>query len=64
MSEYLVEVEEARSAADGKPSAGPVYRSSYAKDGLLEIPAGFESPWDFFRYGAALTILQLYCMHK
>lgn len=57
MLEYLVEVEESRSATDGKPSAGPVYRSSYAKDGLLEIPAGFESPWDFFRYDLMLTIL-------
>lgn len=43
-----MEVEEARSAADGKPSVGPVYRSSYAKDRLLKMPAGLESPWDFF----------------
>ncbi|CAI9104436.1 OLC1v1003104C1 [Oldenlandia corymbosa var. corymbosa] len=48
MSDYLVKVEEGRPAADGKPSAGPVYRCIYAKDGLLEIPPGLESPWDFF----------------
>lgn len=49
MSEtYTVKVEEARPAADGKPSAGPVYRCIYAKDGLLESPAGLESPWQFF----------------
>ncbi|KAH9656444.1 AMP-binding enzyme family protein expressed [Citrus sinensis] len=49
MSEtYTVKVEEARPAADGKPSGGPVYRCIYAKDGLLESPAGLESPWQFF----------------
>ncbi|KAE8008450.1 hypothetical protein FH972_004961 [Carpinus fangiana] len=45
---YSVEVEESRPATDGKPSAGPVYRSIYAKDGLLDLPAGLESPWQFF----------------
>ncbi|KAI3448068.1 hypothetical protein Pfo_004733 [Paulownia fortunei] len=48
MGDYTVKVEEARPAADGKPSAGPVYRGIYAKDGLLEIPHGLDSPWDFF----------------
>ncbi|KAL3515220.1 hypothetical protein ACH5RR_022122 [Cinchona calisaya] len=48
MAEYIVKVEEGRPAGDGKPSAGPVYRCIYAKDGLLEIPEGMESPWDFF----------------
>ncbi|KAL5162234.1 Long chain acyl-CoA synthetase 2 [Glycine soja] len=46
---YTVKVEEGRPATDAKPSAGPVYRSIYAKDGLLEVPSDFESPWDFFR---------------
>ena len=46
---YTVKVEEARPAAHDKPSAGPVYRCIYAKDGLLELPPRFESPWDFFR---------------
>lgn len=46
--EFIVKVEESRPASDGKPSAGPVYRSIYAKDGLMELPAGLESPWQFF----------------
>ncbi|XP_062176432.1 probable CoA ligase CCL6 [Alnus glutinosa] len=45
---YTVKVEESRPATDQKPSAGPVYRSIYAKDGLLDLPAGLESPWQFF----------------
>lgn len=49
MSNYTVKVEETRPASDGKPSAGPVYRNIYAKDGLMEMPTRFESPWDFFR---------------
>ncbi|XP_044490818.1 probable CoA ligase CCL6 [Mangifera indica] len=44
---YTVKVEEARLATGGKPSAGPVYRCVYAKDGLLECPAALESPWQF-----------------
>lgn len=47
---YTVEVEESRPATDTKPSAGPVYRCIYAKDGLLELPSGIECPWDLFRY--------------
>ncbi|XP_047149058.1 probable CoA ligase CCL6 [Vigna umbellata] len=46
---FTVKVEEGRPATDGKPSAGPVYRSIYAKDALLEVPSHLESPWDFFR---------------
>lgn len=47
---YTVKVEEGKPATDdAKPSVGPVYRSIYAKDGLLEVPSHFESPWDFFR---------------
>lgn len=48
MGEYVVKVEEGRAAADGKPSVGPVYRSIYAKDGLMELPPSINSPWDFF----------------
>ncbi|KAF2305863.1 hypothetical protein GH714_008489 [Hevea brasiliensis] len=46
--DYIVKVEESRPATDRKPSAGPVFRCIYAKDGLLEVPAGLESPWQFF----------------
>ncbi|KAG9136912.1 hypothetical protein Leryth_020012 [Lithospermum erythrorhizon] len=48
MSGYIVKVEEAREGANGKPSAGPVYRCIYAKDGLMELPTGLDSPWDLF----------------
>ncbi|GER42231.1 long-chain-fatty-acid CoA ligase [Striga asiatica] len=48
MGEYLVKVEEARPASDRNPSAGPVYRSIYAKNGLLEVPSQMDSPWHFF----------------
>ncbi|KAK2435618.1 long chain acyl-CoA synthetase [Trifolium repens] len=49
---YTVKVEEARPATHEKPSAGPVYRCIYAKDGLLELPSHFQSPWDFLRDSA------------
>ncbi|KAL6963920.1 eukaryotic long-chain fatty acid CoA synthetase (LC-FACS) [Sarracenia purpurea var. burkii] len=52
MSVYTVKVEESRPATDGQPSAGPVYKSIYAKDGLMELPAGMQSPWEFFRDSA------------
>ncbi|KAK9164049.1 hypothetical protein Syun_004951 [Stephania yunnanensis] len=45
---FTIEVAEARPATDDKPSAGPVYRCIYAKDGLMELPNGIESPWEFF----------------
>ncbi|XP_057964851.1 probable CoA ligase CCL6 isoform X2 [Malania oleifera] len=48
MSVYTVKVEESRAAAGERPSAGPVYRCIYAKDGLLGPPAGVDSPWQFF----------------
>ena len=34
---FVVEVEPAKQAVDGKPSAGPVYRSVVAKDGYPTI---------------------------
>ncbi|KAM1348928.1 hypothetical protein PS2_003095 [Malus domestica] len=45
--DFIVKVEEPRPAANGRPSAGPAYRSIYAKDGLMELPEGLESPWQF-----------------
>jgi len=44
-TEFIVKVEESRPESDGKPSAEPVYRSIYAIDGLMDLPAGLESPW-------------------
>jgi hypothetical protein len=49
---FTVKVEEATPAAGGRPSAGPVYRSIYARDGLMELPQDIQSPWDFFRFGS------------
>ncbi|KAH8522117.1 hypothetical protein H0E87_002942 [Populus deltoides] len=46
---YLVEVEKAKEAIDGKPSTGPVYRSLFAKDGFPPPVPGLESCWDIFR---------------
>ncbi|KAK8625361.1 hypothetical protein V6N13_090234 [Hibiscus sabdariffa] len=47
-STYAVKVRESRLETRKKPSAGPVYRCIYAKDGLLELPDGMHSPWEFF----------------
>ncbi|KAJ6933745.1 long chain acyl-CoA synthetase 4-like [Populus alba x Populus x berolinensis] len=46
---YLIEVEKAKEAKDGKPSSGPVYRSLFAKDGFPPPVPGLESCWDVFR---------------
>lgn len=46
---YLCEVEPAVEGAGGRPSAGPVYRSIFAKDGFPEPPQGMETCWDIFR---------------
>ncbi|KAL4013351.1 hypothetical protein IC575_025517 [Cucumis melo] len=45
---YTVVVEAETPETGGRPSAGPVYRSIYAKDGLLQLPDELESPWQFF----------------
>ncbi|KAJ8768495.1 hypothetical protein K2173_022587 [Erythroxylum novogranatense] len=46
---YLIEVESAKEAVDGKPSVGPVYRSVFAKDGFAPLLPGMDSCWDIFR---------------
>ncbi|XP_030951886.1 long chain acyl-CoA synthetase 4 isoform X1 [Quercus lobata] len=46
---YLVEVEKAQEAKDGRPSVGPVYRSLFAKDGFPAPIQGMDSCWDVFR---------------
>lgn len=50
-ADHVVIVEEGRQATAEHPSAGPVYRCKYAKDGLLDLPADLDSPWQLFRYG-------------
>lgn len=46
---FLVEVEKAKEAKDGRPSVGPVYRSIFAKDGFPPPIEGMDSCWDVFR---------------
>ncbi|XP_068309008.1 long chain acyl-CoA synthetase 4-like [Pyrus communis] len=46
---YLIEVEKAKEAKDGRPSQGPVYRSLFAKDGFPPAIPGMDSCWDVFR---------------
>ncbi|GAB4834556.1 Long chain acyl-CoA synthetase 4 [Ancistrocladus abbreviatus] len=46
---YIIEIEPSKSARDGKPSVGPVYRSIFAKDGFPQVPEGMETCWDIFR---------------
>ena len=47
---YLVEVEKAKEAKDGRPSMGPVYRSLFAKDGFSTPIQGMDCCWDVFQY--------------
>ncbi|KAK1284847.1 Long chain acyl-CoA synthetase 4 [Acorus calamus] len=46
---YIVEVEKAEPEREGKPSAGPAYRSLFAKDGFPQPVEGMETCWDVFR---------------
>ncbi|XP_010266499.1 PREDICTED: long chain acyl-CoA synthetase 4 [Nelumbo nucifera] len=46
---FVVEVDAAKEATDGRPSTGPVYRSVFAKDGFPPQVEGMESCWDVFR---------------
>ncbi|KAL6347909.1 hypothetical protein AAG906_037638 [Vitis piasezkii] len=48
MAVYTVKVADSIPATEERPSAGPVYRCIYAENGLLEVPKGMESPWEFF----------------
>uniref|UniRef100_A0A1J3GAZ2 Long-chain-fatty-acid--CoA ligase n=1 Tax=Noccaea caerulescens TaxID=107243 RepID=A0A1J3GAZ2_NOCCA len=47
-ADHVVKVEEGRPATAEYPSAGPVYRCKYAKDGLLDLPTDLDSPWQLF----------------
>ncbi|KAK1320622.1 Long chain acyl-CoA synthetase 4 [Acorus calamus] len=46
---FIVEVEKAEPEREGKPSAGPAYRSLFAKDGFPQPVEGMETCWDVFR---------------
>lgn len=46
---FIVEVEKARDAKDGRPSMGPVYRSCFTKDVSPPPIQGLDTCWDVFR---------------
>ncbi|WVZ09296.1 hypothetical protein V8G54_013826, partial [Vigna mungo] len=46
---FIVEVEKAKEASEGRPSRGPVYRSLFAKDGFPAPIEGLDCCWDVFR---------------
>ncbi|CAN4075894.1 unnamed protein product [Withania somnifera] len=46
---FIIEVEPAKPAKDGKPAVGPVYRSLFAKNGFPSPIDGLDSCWDIFR---------------
>ncbi|KAK7406054.1 hypothetical protein VNO78_07670 [Psophocarpus tetragonolobus] len=46
---FIIEVEKAKEASEGRPSRGPVYRSLFAKDGFPAPIQGLDSCWDVFR---------------
>ncbi|KAL5750082.1 hypothetical protein ACOSP7_024685 [Xanthoceras sorbifolium] len=46
---FIMEVEPAKQATEGRPSIGPAYRSIFAKDGFPAPIPGLESCWDIFR---------------
>lgn len=46
---FIVEIEPAKAAVDGKPAMGPVYRTVFTKDGLPPPIPGMDSCWDIFR---------------
>ncbi|CAK8539308.1 unnamed protein product [Lathyrus sativus] len=46
---FVIEVEKAKAASDGRPSRGPAYRSIFAKDGFPAPIQGLDCCWDVFR---------------
>jgi len=46
---FIVEVEKARDAKDGRPSMGPVYRSCFTEDVSPPSIQGLDTCWDVFR---------------
>lgn len=58
---FIVEVEPAKLAKDGKPSIGPVYRSAFAKDGFPAPIPGLDCCWDIFRSGLFFSVNSHFC---
>ncbi|KAG7035485.1 Long chain acyl-CoA synthetase 4 [Cucurbita argyrosperma subsp. argyrosperma] len=46
---YVIQMEEAKEAAEDRPSVGAVYRSIFAKDGFPPPVEGLDTCWDIFR---------------
>ncbi|TKY71024.1 Long chain acyl-CoA synthetase 4 [Spatholobus suberectus] len=46
---FIIEVEKAKEASEGRPSRGPGYRSLFAKDGFPAPVQGLDSCWDVFQ---------------
>ncbi|KAL0397996.1 UNVERIFIED_CONTAM: Long chain acyl-CoA synthetase 4 [Sesamum calycinum] len=58
-NKFIVEIEEAKEAKDGKPSVGPVYRNVLVKDGFRPLPQGLESCWDSFWVADVGSMVQI-----
>ncbi|CAL9776133.1 unnamed protein product [Musa acuminata subsp. burmannicoides] len=52
MANHTVKVESGRAGEDGKPSVGPVYRNSLAKNGFPPLDPDMTTSWDVFRVAA------------
>ncbi|CAL9037973.1 unnamed protein product [Musa banksii] len=52
MANHTVKVESGRAGEDGKPSVGPVYRNSLAKNGFPPLDPDMATSWDVFRVAA------------
>ncbi|GJM94499.1 hypothetical protein PR202_ga11146 [Eleusine coracana subsp. coracana] len=49
---FTIKVEDGKPGKDGRPSVGPVFRSSLAKDGFPPLEADMHTSWDVFRTAA------------
>ncbi|URE26653.1 AMP-binding enzyme [Musa troglodytarum] len=52
MANYAVKVESGRAGEDGKPSVGPVFRNSLARNGFPPLDPDMTTSWDVFRVAA------------
>ncbi|KAG0497966.1 hypothetical protein HPP92_002657 [Vanilla planifolia] len=50
MNKYTVQVESGHIGKNGRPSVGPVYRSSLSKDGFPPLDPGMDTSWQIFRH--------------
>ncbi|KAG0498018.1 hypothetical protein HPP92_002709 [Vanilla planifolia] len=50
VNKYTVQVESGHIGKNGRPSVGPVYRSSLSKDGFPPLDPGMGTSWQIFRH--------------